>query len=31
MAIGYRDTANDWLASMKKVRVPKENFDIECK
>jgi nitroreductase/dihydropteridine reductase len=29
MALGYRDTANDWLANMKKVRRPKEELFIE--
>jgi nitroreductase/dihydropteridine reductase len=29
MALGYRDTANDWLANMKKVRRPKEELIIE--
>ncbi|WP_447640385.1 MULTISPECIES: NAD(P)H-dependent oxidoreductase [Chitinophagaceae] len=31
MAIGYRDAEGDWLASMKKVRNPKEDFVIEFK
>lgn len=31
MAIGYRDTEGDWLAPMKKVRNPKEDFLIEIK
>jgi nitroreductase/dihydropteridine reductase len=29
MALGYRDTANDWLANLKKVRRPKEELFIE--
>lgn len=29
MALGYRDTANDWLANLKKVRRPKEELVIE--
>jgi nitroreductase/dihydropteridine reductase len=29
IALGYRDTANDWLANMKKVRRPKEELFIE--
>ncbi|MHB8205985.1 nitroreductase family protein, partial [Mucilaginibacter sp.] len=29
MALDYRDTANDWLANMKKVRRPKEELIIE--
>ena len=29
MYIGYADTKNDWIASMKKVRIPKEDFVIE--
>ncbi|HEX9502986.1 MAG TPA: nitroreductase family protein [Patescibacteria group bacterium] len=29
MALGYRDTANDWLANLKKVRRPKEELIIE--
>ncbi len=29
LAIGVRDTANDWLANLKKVRRPKEEFIIE--
>lgn len=29
MYIGYADTANDWIANMKKVRTPKEDFVIE--
>lgn len=28
MAIGYRDTENDWLVNMKKVRIAKEDFVI---
>lgn len=28
IAIGYRDSENDWLANMKKVRVAKEDFVI---
>ena len=31
MYVGYADTANDWIASMKKVRTPKEDFVIEFK
>lgn len=31
LPIGYRDNENDWLASMKKVRIPKEEFTIEIK
>ena len=31
MPIGYRDSTNDWLVSMKKVRVPKEDFAITIK
>jgi nitroreductase/dihydropteridine reductase len=26
LALGYRDTANDWLANLKKVRTAKEDF-----
>jgi nitroreductase / dihydropteridine reductase len=26
LPLGYRDEANDWLLSMKKVRHPKEEF-----
>lgn len=26
LALGYRDTENDWLANLKKVRLTKENF-----
>jgi nitroreductase len=29
LALGYRDTANDWLANLKKVRRPKEELIIE--
>ncbi len=29
MYVGYADAANDWIAPMKKVRVPKEDFIIE--
>ena len=29
MYVGYADTEKDWLASMKKVRVPREDFVIE--
>ena len=29
MAVGYRDAENDWLAPMKKVRTPKEDFIVE--
>lgn len=29
MYVGYADSTNDWVASMKKVRVPKEDFIIE--
>jgi nitroreductase len=29
IALGYRDTANDWLANLKKVRRPKEELFIE--
>ena len=28
MPLGYRDTTNDWLVNMKKVRIPKETFVI---
>nr|WP_321374314.1 nitroreductase family protein [uncultured Bacteroides sp.] len=28
LPIGYRDTENDWLVNMKKVRNPKDNFTI---
>lgn len=28
LTLGYRDTENDWLVNMKKVRVPKEDFLI---
>jgi nitroreductase/dihydropteridine reductase len=28
LPLGYRDTENDWLVSMKKVRTPKEEFVI---
>lgn len=29
MYVGYADTANDWIAPMKKVRTPKKDFVIE--
>jgi nitroreductase / dihydropteridine reductase len=29
MYVGYADVANDWVAPMKKVRTPKEEFAIE--
>jgi nitroreductase/dihydropteridine reductase len=29
LALGYRDTVNDWLANLKKVRRPKEELVIE--
>lgn len=29
MYVGYADVENDWIATMKKVRVPKEEFIIE--
>ncbi len=29
LALGYRDTANDWLVNMKKVRTPENEFFIE--
>ncbi len=29
LTLGVRDTANDWLANLKKVRRPKEEFIIE--
>lgn len=29
MYVGYADTPNDWIAPMKKVRTPKEDFVIE--
>ena len=29
MYVGYADKSRDWLAAMKKVRVPKEEFVIE--
>lgn len=29
MYVGYADTANDWIAPMKKVRTPKKEFVIE--
>ncbi|MDB5032706.1 NAD(P)H-dependent oxidoreductase [Mucilaginibacter sp.] len=29
LPLGYRDTANDWLANMKKVRRPKEELILE--
>jgi len=31
LALGYRDTANDWLVNLKKVRTPKETFITEIK
>jgi nitroreductase len=31
LPLGYRDTTNDWLVNMKKVRNPKEEFVIEYK
>ena len=31
LPLGYRDSANDWLASLKKVRHPKNEFLIEIK
>ncbi|HRN17362.1 MAG TPA: NAD(P)H-dependent oxidoreductase [Xylanibacter oryzae] len=31
MPLGYRDTTNDWLVNMKKVRIPKDNFVIKSK
>ena len=31
MYVGYADTPNDWIAPMKKVRTPKEEFVIELK
>jgi nitroreductase / dihydropteridine reductase len=31
MTLGYRDTANDWLVNLKKVRTPKEQFITELK
>lgn len=31
MYVGYADTPNDWIAPMKKVRTPKEEFVIEFK
>lgn len=31
MPLGYRDTTNDWLLNMKKVRIPKDHFIIENK
>jgi nitroreductase len=31
LPLGYRDTERDWLTSMKKVRIPKEDFVIEFK
>ena len=31
MPLGYRDTANDWLVNMKKVRNSKDTFVIESK
>lgn len=29
LPLGYRDTENDWLVNMKKVRTPKEDFIVE--
>jgi nitroreductase / dihydropteridine reductase len=26
LPLGFRDTANDWLSNLKKVRTPKDNF-----
>lgn len=31
LALGYRDAEHDWLANMKKVRMPKEEFLVEIK
>ena len=31
MYVGYADTANDWIAPMKKVRVPTEEFVVTYK
>jgi nitroreductase len=31
LALGYRDAANDWLVSMKKVRTPEDEFFVELK
>ncbi|ALV28922.1 NAD(P)H-dependent oxidoreductase [Pannonibacter phragmitetus] len=31
LPLGYRDEANDWLASLKKVRRPRDQFVIEVK
>ncbi len=31
LPLGYRDTTNDWLVNMKKVRTPKEKFISEIK
>ena len=31
LALGYRDTPNDWLVGLKKVRTPKEEFITEIK
>ncbi len=31
LPLGYRDSANDWLANLKKVRTPKEKFITEIK
>ncbi|WP_338378675.1 NAD(P)H-dependent oxidoreductase [uncultured Flavobacterium sp.] len=31
MYVGYADTPNDWIAPMKKVRTPKEEFVLEFK
>ena len=31
MYVGYADTPNDWIAPMKKVRIPTEEFVVEFK
>jgi nitroreductase/dihydropteridine reductase len=31
LPLGYRDEAGDWLVNLKKVRQPKENFEIDFK
>jgi nitroreductase/dihydropteridine reductase len=31
LPLGYRDSENDWLVKMKKVRKPKEDFVINYK
>lgn len=31
LPLGYRDDAGDWLVNLKKVRQPKENFEIDFK